>query len=149
MYENHMPNSNLAILSDPIPYAGQSNQVCLNNDLNNIPFCIDKRTGGWYGATGYEGNVVSGEYWTPSGVKGNIYEGPCPGDLYVQVSKGCSLSSSGSSISSAPTSGLSTTSASRTQTPAPTPNFAIPARTNRCLGVPFVAAFAIMGCCLV
>ncbi|KAF1989996.1 hypothetical protein K402DRAFT_390321 [Aulographum hederae CBS 113979] len=79
----------------------------------DIPFCLDERTGGWYGATGYEGNVVSGNYTAPDGARGNVYEGPCPGSYYIETSNGCAIvpagqqaeaSVSGSVVSATPTS---------------------------------------------
>jgi hypothetical protein len=69
---------------------GRENQVCLINE-GQVPFCLDPDTGGWYGQTGYEGNVVNGDYWTPSGEEGNTLEGPCPGSQYRESNGGCEL----------------------------------------------------------
>ena len=82
----------------------------MNND-SEIPFCVDERTGGWFGATGYEGNAVSGDYTAPDGQKGNIFQGPCPGSLYEESGDGCAIvpisemveEASSSLISSTPT----------------------------------------------
>lgn len=61
------------------------------NNEGGVPFCLDERTGGWHGATGYEGNSVTGNYTAPDGTKGNVYLGPCPGAYYTEASRGCAI----------------------------------------------------------
>merc|ERR1711939_693823 len=38
--------------------------------------------------TGYSGSVTTGDYYDPEGERGNLYDGPCPGDLYSDRSSG-------------------------------------------------------------
>jgi len=109
----------------------QSNQVCLNND-SEIPFCVDERTGGWFGATGYEGNAVSGDYTAPDGQKGNIFQGPCPGSLYEESGDGCAIVPISERVEEASLSLISSTpTMASTSTPTSTSNAAAATEPSR------------------
>merc|ERR1711939_1202573 len=109
----------------------QSNQVCLNND-SEIPLCVDERTGGWFGATGYEGNAVSGDYTAPDGQKGNIFQGPCPGSLYEESGDGCAIVPISEMVEEAPSSLISSTpTMTSTSTPTSTSNAAAATEPSR------------------
>jgi len=109
----------------------QSNQVCLNND-SEIPLCVDERTGGWFGATGYEGNAVSGDYTAPDGQKGNIFQGPCPGSLYEESGDGCAIVPISERVEEASLSLISSTpTMASTSTPTSTSNAAAATEPSR------------------
>ncbi|KAI7352660.1 hypothetical protein KC320_g4349 [Hortaea werneckii] len=61
---------------------------CVDGGASMTPYCINVETGHWYGMTGYSGSVTTGDYYDPEGERGNLYDGPCPGDLYSDRSSG-------------------------------------------------------------
>lgn len=103
----------------------------MNND-SEIPFCVDERTGGWFGATGYEGNAVSGDYTAPDGQKGNIFQGPCPGSLYEESGDGCAIVPISERVEEASLSLISSTpTMASTSTPTSTSNAAAATEPSR------------------
>jgi len=65
----------------------QSTDLCLINQ-SEIPFCLNEQTGIWYGASGYSGSIRTNDYLTPNGQRGNLRDGPCPGNYYEADSRG-------------------------------------------------------------